>query len=111
MSEVIPQSKTMPDLDFIRQEIEHIRVQVGRQRKEITQLQRAGIIYYGDKPVEYEDTWFNPFQNTGVYFGCRASDVSWKEIGQLAEQANPSVEVFAGRKSERQFSVEFEQIA
>lgn len=33
----------MPDLDLIRREIEHMRVQVGRQRKEILQLQRAGI--------------------------------------------------------------------
>jgi hypothetical protein len=33
----------MPDLEFIRREIEHMRVQVGRQRKEILQLQRAGI--------------------------------------------------------------------
>jgi hypothetical protein len=33
----------MPDLDFIRAEIERMRVQVGRQRKEILQLQRAGI--------------------------------------------------------------------
>lgn len=33
----------MPDLNFIRGEIERMRVQVGRQRKEILQLQRAGI--------------------------------------------------------------------
>ncbi|WP_246207595.1 hypothetical protein [Bradyrhizobium rifense] len=33
----------MPDIDFIRGEIERMRVQVGRQRKEILQLQRAGI--------------------------------------------------------------------
>jgi hypothetical protein len=33
----------MPDLDHIRAEIERMRVQVGRQRKEILQLQRAGI--------------------------------------------------------------------
>lgn len=33
----------MPGLDFIRAEIEHMRVQVGRHRKEILQLQRAGI--------------------------------------------------------------------
>ena len=33
----------MPDLDFVRREIDHMRVQVGRQRKEILQLQRAGI--------------------------------------------------------------------
>jgi hypothetical protein len=30
-------------LDHVRSEIEHMRVQVGRQRKEILQLQRAGI--------------------------------------------------------------------
>jgi hypothetical protein len=33
----------MPDIDFIRGEIERMRVQVGRQRKEILQLQKAGI--------------------------------------------------------------------
>lgn len=33
----------MPDIDFIRSEIERMRVQVGRQRREILQLQRAGI--------------------------------------------------------------------
>ena len=31
------------DLDRVRSEIEHMRVQLGRQRKEILQLQRAGI--------------------------------------------------------------------
>jgi hypothetical protein len=31
------------DLDHVRCEIEHMRIQVGRQRKEILQLQRAGI--------------------------------------------------------------------
>jgi len=30
-------------LDQVRSEIEHMRVQVGRQRKQILQLQRAGI--------------------------------------------------------------------
>ena len=33
----------MASLDLIRSEIEHMRVQVSRQRKEILQLQRAGI--------------------------------------------------------------------
>lgn len=33
----------MPDLAVVRAEIERMRVQVGRQRKEILQLQRAGI--------------------------------------------------------------------
>lgn len=33
----------MPDLNFIRTEIERMRGQMHRQRKEILQLQRAGI--------------------------------------------------------------------
>jgi hypothetical protein len=33
----------MPDIEFTRGEIERIRVQVQRQRREIMQLQRAGI--------------------------------------------------------------------
>jgi hypothetical protein len=33
----------MPNLDHIRAEIEHMRAQVGRQRREILQLQKAGI--------------------------------------------------------------------
>jgi hypothetical protein len=33
----------MPDLYHIRSEIEHMRVQISRQRKEMLQLQKAGI--------------------------------------------------------------------
>ncbi|WP_018321644.1 hypothetical protein [Bradyrhizobium sp. WSM2793] len=33
----------MPTLEHLRSEIERMRVQIGRQRKEIIQLQRAGI--------------------------------------------------------------------
>jgi hypothetical protein len=33
----------MPNLGFVRSEIERMRVQVARQRSEILQLQRAGI--------------------------------------------------------------------
>jgi hypothetical protein len=33
----------MPDLDSIRAELERYHSQVGRQRKEILQLQRAGV--------------------------------------------------------------------
>ncbi|MGY3609009.1 MULTISPECIES: hypothetical protein [unclassified Bradyrhizobium] len=33
----------MPDLEFVRREIEYMRVQVGRQRNDILKLQRAGI--------------------------------------------------------------------
>jgi hypothetical protein len=33
----------MPDLEYLRAQIERMRAQVGRQRKEILQLQRAGI--------------------------------------------------------------------
>jgi len=37
------QGEPMPDLDFIRADIEFMRVQVGRLRKEMLLLQRAGI--------------------------------------------------------------------
>ena len=33
----------MPDIEYIRAEIERMRIQVHRQRSEIRQLQRAGI--------------------------------------------------------------------
>lgn len=33
----------MPDIEYIRAEIERMRIQAHRQRGEITQLQRAGI--------------------------------------------------------------------
>lgn len=33
----------MPSLDYVRSEIDRMRVQIGRQRNEILQLQRAGI--------------------------------------------------------------------
>jgi len=33
----------MPDLDHIRADIEHMRVQVSRHSKEMLQLERAGI--------------------------------------------------------------------
>jgi hypothetical protein len=33
----------MPEIDFIQAEIDRYRSQVGRQRKEILQLQREGI--------------------------------------------------------------------
>jgi hypothetical protein len=39
----ICQAEPMPDLTFIRTEIERMRVQVSRQRKEILALQKAGI--------------------------------------------------------------------
>ncbi|MGJ4947211.1 hypothetical protein [Bradyrhizobium sp. HKCCYLS20291] len=33
----------MHDLSFVRSEIDRLRIQVGRQRREIVQLQRSGI--------------------------------------------------------------------
>lgn len=33
----------MPDIGFVRSEIARVRVQVGRQRREILQLQKAGV--------------------------------------------------------------------
>jgi hypothetical protein len=33
----------MPDIEYVRGEIERLRTQVGRQRREIRQLQKVGI--------------------------------------------------------------------
>ena len=41
----------MADPDFIRAKIERMRVQVERQRKEILQLQRAGIAAASAEPL------------------------------------------------------------
>jgi hypothetical protein len=43
MREATSQGGTMPDIEYIRAEIERMRIQVHRQRGEIRQLQRAGI--------------------------------------------------------------------
>jgi hypothetical protein len=43
----LPLAGVVMGLDHIRSEIEHMRVQVSRQRKEILQLQRAGYIDLG----------------------------------------------------------------
>src|SRR5882672_5333361 len=39
----LSQGATMPDIEYIRAEIQRMRLQVYRQRGEIRQLQRAGI--------------------------------------------------------------------
>jgi hypothetical protein len=39
----ISEAPAMPDLDVIQSEIKRMRGQIGRQRMEILQLQRAGI--------------------------------------------------------------------
>jgi len=43
MSFALLEAYPMPDLDSIRSEIQRMRGQIGRQRREILQLQRAGI--------------------------------------------------------------------
>src|SRR5690349_10979573 len=42
-SSAVYEGLRMPDIEFIRSEIERMRYQVQRQRGEIRQLQRAGI--------------------------------------------------------------------
>ncbi len=42
-------------LDHVRSEIDHMRVQVGRQRREILQLQRAGIATAAAELLAWQD--------------------------------------------------------
>ena len=69
------------------------------------------VVYHGDAPLEYDDAPFNISQLTGIYFGCKTSDNDWGEISELAQHANPDIEIFAGLKSDRKFSIDFERIA
>ncbi len=67
------------------------------------------VIYHGDEPVEFEDTPFDIRQLTGIYFGCLTPDVDRQAISDLAREENPEIQFFRGRKSERNFSIDFEQ--
>lgn len=67
------------------------------------------VVWHGKKPVEFEDTKFNPVELSSVYLGCRIDKDSADEIVKLARNLNASVEVLRGRKSERTFAVEFDR--
>jgi hypothetical protein len=54
-----------------------------------------------------EDVSFNKKELAGVYFGCRCPKETYEEITMLARKINPEVEIFYGRKSHREFAIEF----
>jgi Protein of unknown function (DUF2971) len=69
------------------------------------------VVYHGREPVAFSDDKFEPRQFTAVYFGCRTSEQDRKEISSLASVANPNIEMFNAKKSDREFKLVFEQIA
>jgi hypothetical protein len=75
----------MPTLEYIRSEIEHMRLQVSRQRKEILTLQRAGI------PTSSAETLLERMLNK-IDGLCEQRDKL------KAEQPKPKARVLGGRK-------------
>jgi hypothetical protein len=69
------------------------------------------IVYHGREPVAFSDDKFEPRQFTAVYFGCRMSEQDRGEISSLASEANPNIEMFDAKKSDREFKLVFEQTA
>jgi hypothetical protein len=69
------------------------------------------VVYHGREPVALSDDKFEPRQFTAVYFGCRTSEQDRKEISSLASAANPNIEMFNAKKSDREFTLVFEKIA
>lgn len=69
------------------------------------------VVYHGREPVAFSDDNFAPRQFTAVYFGCRITEQDQKEIESLALAANPNIEMFNARKSDREFALAFENVA
>jgi hypothetical protein len=63
----------MPDIEFLRSEIERMRYQVHRQRGEILQLRRAGMLTKIDDLCAERDRLKKerPGHNRGKVFGGR----------------------------------------
>ena len=55
----------------------------------------------------YVDIPFDREELTGIYLGCRIARDSQEQILELARSNYPKASIFAGRKSEQSFSLEF----
>jgi hypothetical protein len=54
---------------------------------------------------------FHPPELEAIYLGCRSKVEDQEAIMALAKSINPDVEVFAAKKSEHAFSLEFFPVA
>lgn len=60
-----------------------------------------------DQTKKTEDLPLYPEEITGIYLGCRISDVNAAEIRDIVEKKYPHASLHAGRKSARRFALEF----
>lgn len=63
-----------------------------------------------DKHKAFEDFGFHPLELSGVYLGCRTTVADQDELIKLAG-AYPTARIYAGKKSERNFTVEFAELS
>jgi Protein of unknown function (DUF2971) len=60
--------------------------------------------------VPFEDMPFHAEELTGVYLGCRIVAADASELIELTTARYPSAGIFKGRKAERSFTLDFDQI-
>lgn len=60
-----------------------------------------------DKSRQTENIAFKREEVTAVYLGCRMDDANRKEIKKIVKKRYPHAVVYIGRKSARQFALEF----
>jgi hypothetical protein len=61
--------------------------------------------------VEYEDIDFHEKEFTAIYLGCRIRPEDRDELIAVVREAYPHSLIFAGKKSDRSFGLEFSQVA
>jgi Protein of unknown function (DUF2971) len=60
-----------------------------------------------DKAKPTEDFAFHPDEVSAIYLGCRINPADREAITEIVGEKYPQATVYAGRKSERRFAVEF----
>lgn len=63
-----------------------------------------------DKSKDYEILSFPPEEVAGVYFGCRTTDESKREIIEIVNDKYPDAKIYQARKHEREFSLVFDPV-
>ncbi len=60
--------------------------------------------------TEHEDIEFHPREFTALYLGCRTRAEDCDELIAIIRDSYPHASIFAGKKSDRNFGLEFSQI-
>jgi len=60
--------------------------------------------------TDYEDIGFHPKEFTALYLGCRIRTEDRDELIAVVRESYPHASIFAGRKTDRDFGLEFSPI-